>query len=145
MYDDINTHKVLFNRLSTYLALIMIIGSFFVPVEGFGFEVCYIKGMTGIQCPGCGLTRSISGITHLEFQSAFNMHPFGFVIYPLLLLLGAYNFLPKGKKKKIRTYMEGKNTNLSRIYLSLIYSFIAFGAARILLSVLTRSFHIIPF
>nr|WP_321411723.1 DUF2752 domain-containing protein [uncultured Allomuricauda sp.] len=45
---------------------------------------CLNKRLTGIDCPGCGLQRSVNLLLHGEFTAAFQMYP---AIYPLLFLL----------------------------------------------------------
>ncbi|WP_229418490.1 DUF2752 domain-containing protein [Flagellimonas chongwuensis] len=45
---------------------------------------CLNKRITGIDCPGCGLQRSVNLLLHGEFLAAFQMYP---AIYPILFLL----------------------------------------------------------
>ncbi|MDT0540782.1 DUF2752 domain-containing protein [Croceitalea sp. P059] len=44
---------------------------------------CFSKQLFGIDCPGCGLQRSILLLLNGEFIAAFKMYP---AIYPLLAL-----------------------------------------------------------
>ncbi len=44
---------------------------------------CMSKQLTGMDCPGCGIQRSISFLLHGEFIDAFYMYP---GIYPMILL-----------------------------------------------------------
>ncbi|WP_244156221.1 DUF2752 domain-containing protein [Maribacter ulvicola] len=46
---------------------------------------CFTKQLLGIDCPGCGLQRSLLFLIKGEFISAFLMYP---AIYPMLLLFG---------------------------------------------------------
>src|SRR5687767_3538874 len=68
---------------SMRLALVAVVLSFVVPVDGIGIDLCWLHRMTGLPCPGCGLTRSLASVAHLDFGRAFLMHPFG----PLIWLL----------------------------------------------------------
>lgn len=45
---------------------------------------CLNKQLFGIDCPGCGMQRSIDLLLHGEFVAAFEMYP---AIYPILVLL----------------------------------------------------------
>ncbi len=45
---------------------------------------CLNKRLFGVDCPGCGIQRSIDLLFHGEFLAAFKMYP---AIYPMLLLL----------------------------------------------------------
>lgn len=51
----------------------------------FGWEVpsmCGFRNLTGVGCPGCGLTRSFAFMAHGDLVQAFSMNKFG----PLLFL-----------------------------------------------------------
>ena len=70
---------------------------------GFGFDVhehahlfpsCLFKTVTGLDCPGCGMTRSLLALSQLELGAALRMHPGG----PLLVLAaGAYALAPRAR------------------------------------------------
>jgi hypothetical protein len=46
-------------------------------------ELCSFRRMLGIDCAGCGLTRSFISIGHLRLIDAWNYHPAGPVLYAL--------------------------------------------------------------
>lgn len=46
---------------------------------------CLFHEITGLLCPGCGITRMIVSISHLDFVSAFYYNPVIFVSSPLIL------------------------------------------------------------
>lgn len=46
---------------------------------------CMSKQVFGIECPGCGLQRSVLLLFQGEFVAAFKMYP---AIYPIILLFG---------------------------------------------------------
>jgi len=39
------------------------------------FPLCIVKGLTGLDCPGCGMTRAFLFIGHGRFADAAAMHP----------------------------------------------------------------------
>ena len=43
---------------------------------------CLIKLMTGVSCPGCGMTRACLSCLRLDFDSAFMYHPLWCVLIP---------------------------------------------------------------
>lgn len=43
-----------------------------IPFWGCGF-----RKLTGIPCPGCGLTRVAERLAHFQFWSAFTINPLG--------------------------------------------------------------------
>jgi hypothetical protein len=50
------------------------------PDEG-GFVLCIFNRITGLPCPGCGLTRSFCALGHGELARAAAFHPLGPAIY----------------------------------------------------------------
>lgn len=42
--------------------------------------VCAVKSFLNIDCPGCGLTRSITYLTHLNIRRSIYFHPMGVII-----------------------------------------------------------------
>jgi hypothetical protein len=42
--------------------------------------LCAVKLFTGIDCPGCGLTRSIAYLTHGQVGRSIDMNPMGIVV-----------------------------------------------------------------
>jgi hypothetical protein len=53
---------------------------------------CFTKKFLGIDCPGCGLQRSVSFLFQGEFAAAFEMYPAVYTIIPLFALLLADAF-----------------------------------------------------
>ena len=47
---------------------------------------CLFYELTGFRCPGCGVSRMLIAIGHLEFAEAFAHNRFLFVTGPLILL-----------------------------------------------------------
>ena len=45
---------------------------------------CIIKTLTGISCPGCGMTRSILAILRFDFEAAWYYHP---LVYYLIIAI----------------------------------------------------------
>ena len=53
-------------------------------VSLFGHEipiVCGFRRLTGLPCPGCGLTRSFAFAAHLQIAAAFRAHLLGPVLF----------------------------------------------------------------
>lgn len=63
---------------------------------------CINKMLFGIDCPGCGLQRSVVLLFQGHFQDAFEMYP---AIYTLLLLLC---YLIFSRVRKIRHHFNIK-------------------------------------
>ena len=54
---------------------------------------CLNKKLFGIDCPGCGMQRSVHLLFHGEFLAAFKMYPAIYPIMALLLFLGTNLFV----------------------------------------------------
>lgn len=46
---------------------------------------CPLFELTGLKCPGCGVTRMIVSLARLDFFTAFLYNPFLFVTGPLVI------------------------------------------------------------
>jgi hypothetical protein len=46
---------------------------------------CLFHKITGLLCPGCGITRMILAILHLDFKSAFQYNSVIFVFSPVII------------------------------------------------------------
>jgi hypothetical protein len=71
-----------------------------VPVLLFAQRVgitCPIKYLTGISCPGCGMTRACVSALRLDFAAAFFYHPL-WVMLPPIAVLGPLLYVKKSKK-----------------------------------------------
>mgnify|MGYP003676459973 CR=1 len=80
--------RLLINLQMRVKALIL-----FLALENFMLP-CFSKQLLGVDCPGCGLQRSLLFLIKGEFISAFLMYP---AIYPMLALfafLGINKFYP---------------------------------------------------
>ena len=56
----------------------------FAEVSDKGLLPCLNKQILGLECPGCGLQRSVLLLFDGEFAAAFMMYP---AIYPMILLM----------------------------------------------------------
>lgn len=61
----------------------------FLPANYFdtGETICLSKRLLDIECLGCGLTRGIQHLIHLDFETAWEFNKLTFVIFPLLVYL----------------------------------------------------------
>lgn len=81
-------------RKPTHLRLKLAIFSLFLLVVGVALLVpcgCPIRHLTGLICPGCGMSRAWEAVFHLDFRRAVYYHPM-FWCVPVLLLFALYDF-----------------------------------------------------
>lgn len=79
------------------LIILVFIIYFFMTLLHIG---CPIKFITGISCPGCGMTRAVIAALQLHFHQAFYFHPL-FLLTPLMLGLFVFNDFIRPVLRKI--------------------------------------------
>ncbi|MCB9597028.1 MAG: DUF2752 domain-containing protein [Sandaracinaceae bacterium] len=125
-------YRKLLSPWSTGLATVMLAISFALPAggTGLGIPMCWLKALTGVPCPGCGLTRSITNISHLHFAEAALYHPFGFPLYLLALVLVVALVWPRARRAFVRLLIRN-DVIARRAYWTFVGGFIVFGVGRI--------------
>lgn len=58
-----------------------------------GLDLCTFHRLTGLPCPGCGLTRAFCALTHGDVRAAWHFNPFSLAFYAGCLLLLAWPLL----------------------------------------------------
>ena len=51
----------------------------------FDFVFCPFHEITGIRCPGCGMTRAFLALSQFRIKEAIQYNPFSIVLFGLLL------------------------------------------------------------
>ncbi len=77
-----NLRKTILRR---YLIAFAILVGYYAEIKLIGFELkCPFRAITGLRCPGCGITRMFLHIGHGEFLAAFECNQVLFFMVPLL-------------------------------------------------------------
>lgn len=126
-----NVHDILFGRYTGRFAIVAIIASFLLPTEGAGIKLCMMKNLFELPCPGCGLTRSVTSVSHLELTKAWNYHPFGLITHPFLCFAALSIFLTIDARRRMRVWFWKHNRMAYAVYLALIFGFLVFGFVRL--------------
>lgn len=132
-----NLYDVLFSPFTAAFAVGALLLSFVLPPDGLGIPMCWFNYLFGHPCPGCGLTRSLTCISHLQFAKAWDYHPFGPLIYVLFFANAALLCLPQPQRMKLKTQMSQQDRWLQPLYLAIVFAFLIFGVVRLLWSVLS--------
>lgn len=62
-------------------------------------SLCPIKTITGLDCPGCGITRMFVALFHGNIYQAFRYNPLVFIELPIIfILLVLYKFKKEYRK-----------------------------------------------
>jgi hypothetical protein len=124
---------------SMRLALVAVVLSFLLPVGGLGVDLCLFHRQTGLPCPGCGLTRSLTSVAHGEIGHAFDLHLFGPAIWLIALALSVGNFLGERRRERIRTWLRQRGRSARIGYLTFVYGFVVFGVVRLVLAIVAAA------
>ena len=110
-------------RLMQIVAIFIFVISFvFKPDSLPKIDICLFHAVTGLQCPGCGMTRAFCAISHGQFAYAWRLNPLSFHLYALSALSLIYPFFVNVIPEK-----------LSRtIVLMTVAALMLFGVLRIL-------------
>ena len=89
-------------KFSTAAIILVAAGVLYYLIVSFtGFAIpCVFRKITGLYCPGCGVTGMLTHILRLDFKGAFECNQVLFVISPFILyLLGKmlYGYIRYGR------------------------------------------------
>ena len=109
-----------------YIILIIGFFSYFILGKIFDFYIpCPVYSITGLYCPGCGVTRMFISIFKLDFYQAFRYNQLTFIMLPFFLIL-FIDYLISIKKNKNSLYKRIPTF----VWIILIIVFMAFGIIR---------------
>lgn len=83
----------------------------FCYYSGFGIP-CLFNLITGLKCPGCGITRMCLSLLRFDLKSAFNYNPAILILLPFFILI----FL-----RAIYVYIKNGDLNLGKAFDIIIY------------------------
>jgi hypothetical protein len=94
-------------KISGYLLVPLIL--LFLPADFFdkGQSLCLSKLLAGVECYGCGMTRAIMHLIHLDFKGASEFNKLAFVSFPVLSFLWLQGF--RKDYNQFRAYKNQKN------------------------------------
>lgn len=103
--------------------------------SGDYFTVCGFKNMTGLPCPGCGLTHSFCALGKGDLPSAFAFNALGPLLFLGLALIWARAALVLASKTEAVDAID-RWTWQFKLVRNFVIAFGVFGLARILYIVL---------
>ena len=56
-------------------------------------QTCFSRDFLGVDCPGCGLTRSYIYLIHGDWNTAWSMHRLGWLLFIATLVQGPYRVI----------------------------------------------------
>lgn len=85
-------------------AIVLIVGIayfIFIKIVGKGFP-CVLHSLTGLNCPGCGISRMFISLASLDFKAAFSYNAYVMTVGPVAAVFVLKHYIIyvlKGNKK----------------------------------------------
>jgi hypothetical protein len=114
------------------MALVVFVTTLFLEPGYDGPDLCPLHRLTGMPCPGCGVTRGLVGLSHGDFSFALGANPFVLVLWPVLVALAVGVFVPKARWTSTLRWIESAEPWPSRVVRVLFLAFFGFGLLRLL-------------
>ena len=117
LFSELKKH-ILICAIGFLYYLLVLLTDFYIP--------CVFKMITGLKCPGCGITRMIMAIFRLDFSAAFRSNQLLFVALPpmgMIYITKKVHYIRTGTKMS-----NGKILNFTA-YLFIVV-LVIFGIAR---------------
>ena len=74
-----------------FLISIILILLYYIIFNKFGIAIpCIFHKITGLYCPGCGITRMLISLLHGNIKEAFMYNQLLFIMLPFFILYGFY-------------------------------------------------------
>jgi hypothetical protein len=112
------------------LSGLFLVSALFKPSTGEYFTVCGFKNLTGLPCPGCGLTHSFCALTQGDIAGGFAFNLLGPLLYLALIVLWIRSMcVLLDRTEVVRRYDEfAARFSLVRMY---AIAFAVYGIGRI--------------
>lgn len=83
--------KRIFNIVLILIICLFVFIGYFYLNDKYGFSInCVFHDVTGLLCPGCGITRCLFALLRLDFYEAFMYNQLVFILLPFLVALIVY-------------------------------------------------------
>ncbi|MCR5487478.1 MAG: DUF2752 domain-containing protein [Lachnospiraceae bacterium] len=77
----------MWRRKACVLAAFLLLAAYLYWFRRTGIGIpCVFRLVTGLKCPGCGITTMLAALVFFDFRGAFQANPFLFVTLPFLIL-----------------------------------------------------------
>jgi len=95
-------------KLRLFILALIAIGAvvlLILPATYFdtGQSMCVSVMLFNIQCYGCGMTRAIQHLIHLDFESAYEYNKLAFIVLPLIVYMYLWEINRALKELKANT------------------------------------------
>jgi hypothetical protein len=81
---------------------------FFNPATHGFFPVCQFHRLTGLNCPGCGMTRGLYALLHGDLITALHDNALLVLALPAALARGLWLAVKKSRGQPVASFLPGK-------------------------------------
>ena len=125
-------------RVAVLVVMAVAGGNAVLFAVGLPLVRCPFRSFTGLNCPGCGMTRAVFYAATGQWQRAFEHHPFGIPMALGGVFVGAAALLPGERRRRWAEWIERveRKTGVTCVFLGLL---LLYGIARLALQILGRA------
>lgn len=107
---------------------VLLVGLHLAGLPGWA---CPFKSLTGMPCPGCGLTTATGELLHGQFLASLNTHAFAGIFFAAYLVLAIVLFLPEQQRRSAitRIAMFERRTGITSFVLTALMIYWGFRLA----------------
>ncbi len=128
--DARHAHSLWLGKHCVIVAWVGLVIAALCPPHGFGISVCWFGGATGLPCPGCGMTRSLSCGLRGVWRDSWHFHPMGLLILALFIFTALQSLLPRPARERVAYCIKAHALWFNTAYLAFVVVFVSFGLAR---------------
>jgi len=125
-----HVHRLWLGPYCVAVAWVGLAAAIITPPHGSGLPLCWLHATTGIPCPGCGLTRSLSCAIRGLFLESWQYHPMGMLILGLFAFTAFQSLLPRRMRQAIASGMQSRVVLCNGVYVAFVAAFVLFGTVR---------------
>ncbi|HSY19093.1 MAG TPA: DUF2752 domain-containing protein [Candidatus Acidoferrales bacterium] len=81
---------------------------FFNPATHGFYPVCQFHRLTGLNCPGCGMTRALYALLHGDLPAAFRDNALLVLAIPAVLARALWLAVQKSRGRPVANFLPGK-------------------------------------
>lgn len=119
-----------FGRSTTTVAWAVLLIALVHPPHGLNVPLCWMASTTGVPCPGCGLTRSVSCAVRGMLEASWEYHPFGILFAMGFGCVALVSLLPTAPRRRLALIACRHARVANTLYALLVGAFLTYGAAR---------------
>ena len=89
------------------LSVLIIGGLYYIWILFTDIKIpCIFKEITGLKCPGCGITSMLLNVLQFDFEAAFRANSFLFLSSPMIIVQLVYIWFMQARKSKLPDWNE---------------------------------------